>query len=508
MARDETVEMNRPDNARAGRYPPSVIVIFGGAGDLSHRKLLPALYNLLVDGFLPEHLAIVAFSMEDLDDEKYRAFARGGVEKFSRQKPDDEHWRTFSGLLHYVRGTFTESSNYARLKQRLAELDPEVGAEGNRVFYFAIPPAFIETCAGMLNEAGMVSADGGASFSRVVVEKPIGHNLASAREINDQLARHFSEDQIFRIDHYLGKETVENLMVLRFANAIFEPLWNLKFVDHVQITVAESEGVGTRAGYYEHAGALRDMVQSHLLQVLCMIAMEPPRMIGANAVRDAKLDVLRTLRPFAAEDVGHWVVRGQYAEGLVGGQPVRGYQGEEHVAPDSITETFVALRCWIDNWRWAGVPFYLRTGKRMPKRASEIAIQFNSVPRILFNALPRPQLAPNVLTVRIQPDEGLSVHIVSKVPGAELKLSPVKVDFHYSTASPDAYETLLRDVLLGDQTLFMRRDYVERAWRFIEPILDAWAQAPAQPPAYAAGSWGPLESALMIAADKRSWRTL
>jgi glucose-6-phosphate 1-dehydrogenase len=249
MARNETVEMNPLDDAQAGRYPPSIVVIFGGAGDLSHRKLLPALYNLLVDGCLPDRFAIVAFSMEDLDDEKYRAFARDGVEKFSRQKPDDEHWRTFAGLLHYVRGTFTESSNYARLKQRLAELDRAVGAEGNRVFYFAIPPAFIETCASGLTEAAMIGADGGGSFSRVVVEKPIGHDLASAREINDRLAPHFREDQIFRIDHYLGKETVENLMVLRFANAIFEPLWNLKYVDHVQITVAESEGVGTRAGY-------------------------------------------------------------------------------------------------------------------------------------------------------------------------------------------------------------------------------------------------------------------
>ncbi len=513
MAPSQTVELNHPQSVRNGQTgsqpcPPCLLVIFGGAGDLSHRKLLPALYDLLADGQLPECFAIVSFSQEDLDSEKYRAFARGGVEAFSRRKPEAEHWSRFARLLHYVRGSLTAPTDFTNLKGRLSELDNQAGAEGNRLFYLAIPPALIEPCMAGLSGAGMIAAGDERRFTRVVVEKPIGHDLASAREINDLLARHLREDQIFRIDHYLGKETVENLMVLRFANAIFEPLWNSKFVDHVQITVAELEGVGARAGYYERAGALRDMVQSHLLQVLCTIAAEPPRTTSANAIRDAKLDVLRTLRPFTPEDAERWVVRGQYAEGLVNGQPVRAYRQEEQVAPDSTTETFVALRCWVDNWRWAGVPFYLRTGKRMVSRASEITIQFNAVPRVLFNARPRAPLAPNLLTIRIHPDEGLAVHITSKIPGPGLKLSPVKVDFHYSAASPDAYETLLRDLILGDQTLFMRRDHVETAWRSIQPILDVWAEAPVQPPMYAAGSWGPLESALMIAAGGRSWRTL
>src|ERR1700722_14320425 len=373
----------------------------------------------------PDKFAIIGFSMEDLNDEKYRAFALSGIEQFSRRPVAKEHWEKFAPMLHFNRGSFTEAADYLNLRKRCEQLDEECGTEGNRAFYFAIPPAFIDTCSEGLTAAGMIHSPGrGQPFTRVVVEKPIGSDLASASEINAELARHFDESQIFRIDHYLGKETVENLMVLRFANAIFEPLWNAKFIDHVQITVAESEGVGTRAGYYEHAGALRDMVQSHLLQVLSLLAMEPPRTTEANSVRDAKLDVLRTLRPFTREDVDKWVTRGQYTEGLIQGQHVKGYRQEEHVAPDSNIETFVAMKCFIENWRWAGVPFYLRTGKRLPKRASEIAIQFNSVPRILFNSSPRSPLAPNLLSIRIQPEEGLGLQIISKMPGADLRLAP------------------------------------------------------------------------------------
>jgi glucose-6-phosphate 1-dehydrogenase len=378
-----TVEIN-PARGRQ-QTPPCAIVIFGGAGDLSHRKLLPALYNLALDGELPEQAAVVGFSMEDLNDEAYRQFARSGIQQFSRRALEEQHWNKFAPLLHFVRGNFTDAASYQALRARLEELDSQCGTRGNRVFYFAIPPAFIDDCSGGLKNAGMIKPAGAeaGAFSRVVVEKPIGHDLASAREINGRLARYFEESQIFRIDHYLGKETVENLLVLRFANSVFEPLWSSHFVDHVQITVAEQEGVGTRAAYYDHAGALRDMVQSHLLQVLCMIAMEAPRNTAADAVRDAKLDVLRSLKPLDGDELSRFVVRGQYSEGVVAGEKVAAYRNEEHIAPDSITETFVALRCFVENWRWAGVPFYLRTGKRMPKRASEIAIYFKNVPRIL-----------------------------------------------------------------------------------------------------------------------------
>jgi glucose-6-phosphate 1-dehydrogenase len=488
---------------------PCVLVILGGAGDLSHKKLLPALYSLCSDGALGPRLRIVGFSLEALNDEQYRQFARDGVASFAREPLTEAGWNKFAPMLHFVSGSFTEAGDYRKLKQRLAELDNELGIEGNHAFYFAIPPEFIDQCSAGLTEAGMIRRSAqGQGFTRVVIEKPIGHDLASATEINDQLARHFDESQIFRIDHYLGKETVENLMVLRFANSILEPIWTSHFIDHVQITVAEQEGVGTRAAYYEHAGALRDMVQSHILQVLCMIAMEPPRSTYPDAVRDSKLDVLRSLRPFEPADVDKWVVRGQYEEGLVNGDKVAAYRSEEHIPPNSTTETFVALKCYIENWRWAGVPFYLRTGKRMPKRASEIAIQFNNVPRILYNSRPAPPLPANVLSIRIQPDEGLALNLVGKLPGLPLRLGQVKVDFHSATTSPEAYETLLRDVISGDQTLFMRRDTVEVAWRFIQNILDHWVSSAGEPFPYSAGSWGPTEAAVMIARDGRAWRYL
>ncbi len=506
---EPTVVLNNLGKPARGVYPPCALVIFGGAGALTHRKLLPALYNLALDGDLPEHAAIVSFSMEELNDESYRAFAHDAIRNNSRRPIAEDGWNKFARMLSFVRGRFNEAADYQVLHNHLDSVDREFGTAGNRVYYFAIPPNFIETCATGLHQAEMIRPpNGDGSFTRVVVEKPIGHDLASSTAINDRIAAHFAESQIFRIDHYLGKETVENLMVLRFANAIFEPLWTSRFIDHVQITVAEEEGVGSRAAYYETAGALRDMVQSHILQVLSIIGMEPPRSTAADSVRDAKLDVLQSIRPFSDEDIEKYVVRGQYGAGLVAGAPAHAYRDEANVSADSRIETFVALKCWIDNWRWAGVPFYLRTGKRLPKRASEIAIYFKSVPRILYNSNPRAHLAPNMLTIRIQPDEGLSVHIISKVPGPQVRLQQVAVDFHYTTTTPEAYETLLRDIILGDQTLFMRRDSVEASWQLVDPILESWTASPTDPPVYSAGSWGPLESALMMAADGRSWRVL
>jgi glucose-6-phosphate 1-dehydrogenase len=493
----------------AAHEVPCILVIFGGAGDLSHRKLLPALYNLMVDGELPEKIAIVGFSMEKLDDQAYQKFAQQGIEEFSRQKITKDQWAKFAPMLHFVSGGFTDKADYTKLRKRLDELDGDLQIGGNRIFYLAVPPRFIGDCTDNLNAAGLINPpDSKKGITRVVVEKPIGHDLASAIALNQDLAAHFDESQIFRIDHYLGKETVENLMALRFANTIFEPIWSQHYIDHVQITVAEEEGVGTRASYYDQAGALRDMVQSHILQVMCIFAMEPPRSIGADAVRDAKLNALRSLRPITSADVDKLVVRGQYVAGTEGGKPVPAYRDEEHIRPDSNIETFVAIKCFVDNWRWAGVPFYLRTGKRLPKRASEIALYFKNVPRILYNTGPAPGLPQNMLTFQIQPEEGLKLNIISKLPGSPLRLSPVDVDFHYTTASPEAYETLLRDVITGDQTLFMRRDSVEEAWRWVQPILDTWTESSASPFPYPAGTWGPSQAMSLIERDGRSWRVL
>src|SRR5581483_5709179 len=387
------------------------------------------------------------------------------------------------------------------LGSRLDLVEHERGLPGNRIYYLAVPPSLFVPTVQQLRRSRFVPPRDAATrearpFARVIVEKPIGHDLDSACAINDAIAEVFNEYQIFRIDHYLGKETVQNILVLRFANSIFEPLFNQKYVDHVQITVAEAEGVGTRAGYYDQSGALRDMVQNHMLQLLALVAMEPPRSLDADVVRDEKLEVLLSLRRLDPADVDRCVVRGQYAAGFDLGRPVPGYREEEGVDPHSTTETFVALQLFIDNWRWAGVPFFVRTGKRLPKRASEISVHLKEVPPILFNGDPNGRLDPNVLSIRIQPDEGFALGISSKVPGPRARVYPVQMDFHYGSTfggtSPEAYERLLLDVMAGDATLFMRRDQVEAAWRWVMPILDRWrADPPAPLPAYAAGSWGP-----------------
>jgi len=502
----------------AGSAPPVAadavsIVIFGGAGDLAHRKLLPALYNLLIDGLLPPRVAIVGVGRRDFDDAGFRAFAKDGVTKFSRRPIDDARWKTFAESLFFVNVDLGDENGFVRLGARLDTVEHERGLPGNRVYYLAVPPSlFVPTVEG-LRHARFIAPPDGKQFARLIVEKPIGHDLQSAREINDAIAKSFDERQIFRIDHYLGKETVQNILVLRFANSFFEPLFNQKYIDHVQITVAETEGVGTRAGYYEQAGALRDMVQNHLLQLLALVATEPPHSLDPDVIRDEKLEVVQSLRPLTPDTIDASVVRGQYAAGFDMGKPVPGYRDEDGVKPASTTETFVALKLFIDNWRWAGVPFFLRTGKRLPKRASEISIQLKEVPPILFNRNAASRLDANVLTIRIQPDEGFALGISSKVPGPRVQIYPVNMDFRYGStfgaSSPEAYERLLLDVMAGDATLFMRRDSVEASWQWVSPILDRWTErADADLPKYAAGSWGPAEADRLIGSTGRTWRQL
>ncbi len=494
------------------RAQPCSLVILGGGGDLAKRYLLPAVYNLALDGVLPTSFVVLGFGRRELSDEDYRAFAQEGIEQYSRRPLDAKCWADYERSLFFLTGLFDEPQAFARLKQRLEEIEPDCAIPGNRVFYLAIPPTLIETCVTQLKAAGLIRpAEAKGPFARVIVEKPIGRDLESARQVNATLSRVLDERQIFRIDHYLGKETVQNILVMRFGNAIFEPLWNQKYIDHVQITVAEEEGVGTRAGYYEQAGALRDMVQNHILQLLSLTAMEPPWAMTADVVRDNKLEVLNCLRPIT--DCDKYVVRAQYASGKHQGADVPGYRREQGVESDSTTETYVAIKAFIDNWRWAGVPFYIFTGKRLAKRASEIAVQFKDVPPILFNVDPQNPIDPNVLVLRIQPDEGFSLRVATKSPGAKLQIHPVKMDFRYDTAfpeqSPKAYERLLLDVMAGDATLFMRRDEVEASWTWISNILDAWENSEARwLPEYAAGTWGPVEADKLIEADNRKWRTL
>ena len=519
------------------------LVIFGGPGDLSWRKLLPAVYNLNVDGVLPSHFTVVAFGMPaegivDADPDQYiRKRARDGITRFSRHPLDEKHWEDFARSLFYVPGSFNDMRAYEQLKARLESFDQQFGIPGSRVYYLAVPPGLVGQCVEHLQAAGMVrDPNDTTAFTRVIVEKPIGRDLESAREVNRVVGSAFAESQTYRIDHYLGKETVQNLLVLRFANSIFEPLWNSKCIDHVQITVAEEEGlaqydpqsgeiIATRAGYYEGIGALRDMVQNHMLQVLCVMAMEPPWSLAPEVVRDAKVGVLNCLRPLTPADVDASVVRGQYIEGDVHGQRVPGYRKEvresfevmgrelPRMSVHSTTETYMALKLFIDNWRWAGVPFYLRTGKRLPKRVSEVAIQFKDVPQILFNANPDMQLEPTVLSIRVQPEEGLAMRIASKLPGPKIRIYPVKMEFNYASgfggSTPEAYERLILDVMAGDATLFMRRDQVEAAWQFVTPILDRWEKVAVRDlPEYQCGTWGPVEADRLIEPDGRFWRNL
>src|SRR5437868_1053793 len=489
---------------------PCSIVIFGATGDLTHRKLIPALYNLADDGELPPAAVIIGFARRPKSDDDFRKEMEEAVRKFSRQAVRDEIWKTFSQSLFYHQSEFGDEAGYKRLSERLSEIDKNHGTRGNRLFYLAAGPDQFEPILKHLKAAGLNETRKG-SWVRVIVEKPFGTDLASARELNRIIHNSFTEEQTYRIDHFLGKETAQNILVLRFANAIFAPLWNTHYIDHVQITAAETLGVEGRAGYYETAGALRDMVQNHLLQLLCLTAMEPPMDLSSDSIRDENGKGVRSLRKLSAQNVSANVVRAQYSKGAINGEPVLGYRQEKNVSPNSQTETFVALRLYIDNWRWADVPIYMRVGKRLPKSATDISIHFKEAPAVLFNKDLR---ALNVLVIRIQPDEGISLTIHAKVPGTSFRIEPVKMDFHYGTsfgkASLEAYERLLLDAMSGDATLFARRDEVEQAWAFIDPIEEAWHAKKNAPELffYPAGSWGPEAADDLLARDGRAWRRL
>ena len=488
---------------------PTFLVIFGAAGDLTRRKLIPALYHLFLDRWLPERFAVIGVDRAAMDLAAFRRHLREGVDQFSRRgKSEQEAWDRFAlHLTAYLSDDLESKATYAALADRLASQAKEWGARANPLFYLAIPPTQVRTVGEQLGRAHLARECAGA---RIVLEKPFGRDLPSARALNRLLTDLFDESQLYRIDHYLGKETVQNILAFRFANALFEPIWDRRYIDHVQITVAEQVGVGHRGGYYDHAGALRDMVQNHLLQILCPVGMEPPLSFHADEIRNKKLDLLRAIRPLPQTDLARFAVRGQYGKGWIEGESAPAYRDEPGVAPDSSTETFAALKLWIDNWRWQDVPFYLRTGKRMPVKISEVLIQFRPVPHQTF---PRSAVAawrPNHLILGIQPTEGIFLHFQAKRPGPIMRLSPVEMRFTYQDAfkvlPPEAYETLLLDVMWGDATLFMRADQVEAAWSVITPVLQAWEGSPAPTfPNYPAGSWGPEAAEALIARDGRSW---
>ncbi|HEY0158478.1 MAG TPA: glucose-6-phosphate dehydrogenase [Thermoanaerobaculia bacterium] len=484
---------------------PSCLIIFGASGDLTQRKLIPALYSLAHDGLLPPGQTIVGIARTEMDDEQFRTAMREACDKHARTKPvDDEVWENFARGLFYLSGEFTERPPYSRLKERLEEIDRTRGTGGRRIYYLAIPPEFFGQVAQCLGAEGMVTdPDRGGPYTRVIVEKPFGHDLASAHDLNRIAVSTFRERQVFRIDHYLGKETVQNLLVLRFANGIFEPFWNRQYIDHVQLTVAESIGVEKRGSYFDGAGITRDIIQNHMLQLVSLVAMEPPVAFEADAVRDEKVKVLRALRPIDE------AVRGQYAAGSVLGEHAAAYRAEEKVDPQSNTETYAALKMFIDNWRWADVPFYVRAGKRLPKRVTDISIHFRPAPYPLFSRLGM-KMHANVLAIRIQPDEGISLKFDSKLPGPTVRTAPVTMEFRYATSfgaePPEAYERLLLETMLGDATLFARRDEIETAWAWLDPLLKRWKDDPEPPPSYPAGEWGPEAADELLEKDGRKWR--
>lgn len=489
---------------------PSTIVVFGADGDLTKRKLIPALYNLMVGHHLPEQFAIVGMAITPMSTEDFRDKLSLDITEHFAGPVDRQAWESFIQRVYYVTGDFLDPVAYRRLQEFLEQVNDRHQTGGNYLFYLATASQFFSEIVRQLGMRGL-TAQRERTWRRVIIEKPFGSSLASARALNYELSRVLQENQIYRIDHYLGKETVQNILVFRFSNGIFEPVWNRRYIDHVQVTVAESLGVEHRGRYYDAAGALRDMVANHLLQLVALIAMEPPNSFDANAVRDEKVKVTRGILPFHPVEVLRAVVAGQYAEGEVAGKPVPAYRTEPYVAPDSDTETFVAMKLLIDSWRWADVPFYLRTGKRLPKRVTEIAIQFKRAPFMLFRQTATEQLAPNLLIIRIQPDEGISLRFDAKIPGPAVRVGKVDMEFQYAkyfgNAPSTGYETLLHDCLVGDATLFQRADNVEAGWGVVEPILEVWKGLPPKGvPLYQAGSWGPVEADDLLAREGRHWR--
>jgi glucose-6-phosphate 1-dehydrogenase len=504
------------DATRFSKSPqPCILVIFGATGDLTGRKLLPALYNLAKEGQLPAHFACVGFARRDKSNDVFRQEMLADINKYSRSKPvDTELWKTFSEQIFYHRSEFDHDEGYEDLYKFLNELDTKLGTKGNRVFYLSTPPSYFPQIVEKLAKHKLIYNPNEIQdrWSRVIIEKPFGHDLESAKALQVELSKSLTEDQIYRIDHYLGKETVQNLLVFRFSNSIFESLWNNHHIDHIQITVGEEIGIGTRGRFWEEAGMLRDIVQNHMMQLLSLVAMEPPTNLSADAIRDEKVKVMQSLRPFNKEKIDQYAVRGQYAPGFINGAPVKGYRQEDNVSPTSIVETYLAMELYIDNWRWSGVPFYLRAGKRLPKRATEIAIVFKSAPGVLFQAQ-KDHIDQNTLVIRIQPNEGISMKMNCKVPGLASSIQPVNMDFRYGTyfgsTPPEAYERLICDCMAGDHTLFARVDEVLASWTLLTPLLEHWqTQKDINFPNYPAGTWGPKEAEELLAHDGRRWRLI
>ncbi len=492
--------------------PACVLVIFGASGDLAKRKLIPAIYDLARDKLLPPKFALLGFARSKMTDEQFREECREGIQQFARSKTFDEKvFKDLAARLYYMQASdYGSPDDHDRLAKRLDELDAKHDTAGNRLFYLSTPPEAFDPIITCLGERKLVHrGDNTDSWQRIIIEKPFGRDLASARELNEALHRFFAEEQVFRIDHYLGKETVQNLIVTRFANSIFEPIWNYKYIDHVQITVSESLGVGSRGGYYDRSGALRDMVQNHIFQLMALVAMEPPVALDAHSIHEEKIKVYRSVRPIRPERVDDFVVRGQYGAGEMVKGKTAGYLKEKGVTADSRTETFVALKLFVDNWRWSGMPFYLRTGKALPEKLSEVVVRFRAPPLTLFQKQCEAPVYPNDLVIRVQPEEGISWRLNGKIPGGAMNIKSVALDFLYKSAfgvdPPEAYERLIHDAMAGDQTLFISGAEAESAWAVIDPIEQGWRQSKSPPHEYAPGSWGPKKAMDLIELDGRRW---